>query len=614
MKKYIQKSLLMGTILLTITACDDSFLTRTPTTDLNEMAYWNTNSDLEAYANGIYNEASDNNTYNFMVGFATTGDSWDSKTRSIYPIEAMSDNFVTVDNSQAWASEIAAGIENVPSDIDDPKYGGWSWSLVRRINIFMANYQKVSGSEVLKNQYAGEALFFRAWFYFYMVQNYGDVPLITEPINTNSEVLYGGRTPRKEVMAQVLKDINDACRYLPKEHWGGNRLTKGAALALKSRIGLYEGTYRKYHSLGDENEFLSACVAACEELMTMGYQIYNAGNPSSDYTNLFITEDLSTNSEVILYKKYVADLVCHRMCGYMINVRNGGTKDFADDFLRLDADGQARPIGLSQEYSNDTPEEEFANRDPRMAQTILAPGTEAAATLFQDSPLGQKCFPRIGNMTNWPTITGYHVVKYYNREQDKKGFNKETHDYPLFRYAEVLLNYAEAKTELGECNQAILDQTINVLRDRVGMPHLTTNPAMDPKYADSGLPSLLIEVRRERRVELSFEHLRYQDLMRWALGEKLKERPLGMRMEDADFDNPRYEGMVKKAGMPGAQNPVYVFKAVDGKQYIDPYAGTKYAVERRQFNPEKDYLRPIPLSAITKNTNIVQNPHWGNIK
>lgn len=613
MKKYVEK-IILGSTLLAVVACDDSFLTRTPTTDLNEMGYWNTISDLEAYANGIYNEASDNNTYNFMVGFVSSGDSWDSKTRSIYPLEAMSDNFVTVDNSQAWASEIAAGIENVPGDIDDPKYGGWSWGLVRRINIFLENYQRVSGSETLKLQYAGEALFFRAWFYLYMVQNYGDVPLVVEPVNTDSEILYAGRTPRKEVMAQVLKDINDACDYLPVEHWGGNRLTKGAALALKSRIGLYEGTYRKYHGLGDEGDFLDACVEASEELMTMNYQIYNTGNPQSDYTNLFITEDLSNNSEVIFYKKYAPDLVCHRMCGYLVNIRNGGTKDFADDFLCLDSDGQARPVGLSQEYSNDTPEDEFANRDPRMSQIFLAPGTEAAAALFQDSPLGQKCFPRIGNMTNWPTITGYHIVKYYIREQDKKGFGKETHDYPLFRYAEVLLNYAEAKSELGQCDQVVLDKTINVLRDRAGMPHLTVSPAMDPKYAASGLSPLMVEIRRERRVELCFEHLRYQDLMRWAQGEKLKERPLGMRMEDADFENPRYEGMAKKAGTEGAQNPVYVFKAEDGKQYIDPYAGTNYAAERRQFDPARDYLRPIPLSAITKNTNIKQNPGWGNVK
>lgn len=190
----------------------------------------------------------------------------------------------------------------------------------------------------------------------------------------------------------------------------------------------------------------------------------------------------------------------------------------------------------------------------------------------------------------------------------------------MFRYAEVLLNYAEAKAEQGECTQEVLNKTINVLRDRVNMPHLTENPEMDPKYAGYGLSSLLIEIRRERRVELSFEYLRYQDLMRWAWGDKLKDRVLGMRLEDSAFSDPRYghedeeTGETKiditKAGTPEAgKNPIYVV-TVNGKQYIDAYGGTNYAAEKRSFNPEKDYLRPIPASATAANPNLGNNPGW----
>ena len=590
-----------------MTACNDSFLDRTPTNDLNDNAFWNTTSDLETYCNGIYNEAASNGTYRFMIGFHS--DAYSVKVTGPYSMEAMSDNFATMDGSQTWASAVAAGIENQPSG--NPSYASWTWNLLRRINVFMANYDRVQTDESAKLPYVGEALFFRAWFYLYMVQNYGDVPLVTIPLETNSPELYGERTPRKEVMAQVLKDINDACTYLPAEEWGANRLTRGAALALKARIGLYEGTYRKYHKLGDEAEFLNACVEACEQLMKMGYEIYDTGNPNKDYTTLFTTDDLSSNKEVIFYRKYAAGLKRHRMCGYTVNLRNGGTKDFVDDYLCLDADGVARPVALSHDYSNDTPEQEFANRDPRLSQTFLAPGNDAAKALFEDGNLGKFTFPRLGNMTNWPTLTGYHAIKYYIREQDKKGFNEETHDYPLFRYAEVLLNYAEAKAELGQCTQDVLDETINVLRDRVDMPHLTVNPEMDPKYAKYGLDALLIEIRRERRVELSFEYLRYQDLMRWAWGDKLKERVLGMRLEDSAFSDPRYDGNITKAGSSNAgKNPVYVFVAEDGKQYIDAYGGTNYAVERRSFDPAKDYLRPIPSSAIAANPALGQNPGW----
>ena len=606
--KRFYNYLVVGALALAMTACNDSFLDRTPTHDLNDEAFWNTTDDLEAYCNGIYNEAANNGSYKFLVGF--NSDAWSVKVTGPYTIEAMSDNFATMDASQTWASAVAAGIETVTSGTGT-SYVSWNWTLLRRINVFMANYDKVNAEESAKLPYVGEALFFRAWFYLYMVQYYGDVPLVTIPMETNSPELYGPRTPRKEVMAQVLEDINKACEYLPAENWGENRLTKGAALALKSRIGLYEGTYRKYHGLGDEQEFLQAVVDAYNEIKGLGYSIYNATGDPHDYTTLFTSDDLAGNPEVIFYRMYAAGLKRHRICGYTINLRNGGTKDFVDDFLCLDSDGQARPIALSHEYSNDTPELEFTNRDPRLSQTFLTPGTEAAKAVFDDSNLANFSYPRIGNMTTWPTLTGYHPIKYYIREQDKKGFDQETHDYPLFRYAEVLLNYAEAMAELGQCTQAVLDETINKLRDRVDMPHLTTTPEMDPKYADKGISALLVEIRRERRVELSFEFLRYQDLMRWAWGDKLKDRVLGIRLEDADFSDPRYDGNITKGGSADAgDNPVYVYVAEDGKQYIDVYAGTNYAAERRSFDPAKDYLRPIPRGAISANDALKQNPGW----
>lgn len=624
MRNFIRKYTMLGAAALMMTACNDSFLERTPTNDLNDVAYWKSVADLEAYTNGIYNEAANNGTYKFLIGFHS--DAWSAVHSGPGAFEAMSDNCASMSTNQTWAAAVAAGIENQPGG--NPRYGSWSWGLLRRINVFLANYDKVVAEASAKNPYVGEALFFRAWFYLYMVQTYGDVPLITKPLGTDSEELEAPRNPRKEVMKQVLEDINNACTYLPAAKWGDNRLTKGAALALKSRIGLYEGTYRKYHNLGDEKEFLDACVSACEELMGMGYEIYDTGNPDHDYTVPFTTEDLETVKEAIFYRKYAAGLKRHRICGYMINQRNGGTKDFVDDFLCIDSDGEARPVSLSTDYNNDTPEQEFTKRDPRLAQTFLAPGAltkegdeltdeeianlnTPAKKLFKTTANSKRSFPRVGNMQGWASLTGYHPIKYYVYEQDVKGFNQETHDYPLFRYAEVLLNYAEAKAELGECDQAILDKTINVLRDRVDMPHLKVNPVMDPKYADTGLSSLIIEIRRERRVELSFEFLRYQDLMRWAWGERLKNRVLGMRFEDAEVNNPRYMGDVTIFGKEGAgNNALHVYVAEDGKQYIDAYGGTNYATERRSFDPKKDYLRPIPSSVWTKNKNLGQNYGW----
>ena len=250
-----------------------------------------------------------------------------------------------------------------------------------------------------------------------------------------------------------------------------------------------------------------------------------------------------------------------------------------------------------------------------MAQTFLKPGDQAS---ILNTNMGSKSFPRLGDMGSGPSATGYHLIKYYILEQDKKGYGNETHDAPIIRYAEVLLSLAEAKAELGTLEQTDLDKTINVLRDRVDMPHMTLNPPMDPKYADLGISSDLVEIRRERRVELSFENLRYQDLMRWAQGDKLKERVLGIRFEDSDYDNERYiqrdtegkiTGRVYKPGDPAAAAPVYTYE-VDGKHYVDVYAGTNYAAEKRVFNPKKDYLRPIPTAVRSKNPELGQNPEW----
>lgn len=612
MKKIIKNYTLLLTAALIGTSCNDSFLDRQPTHDLNKGVYWKTINDLEVYSNGIYNEAANNTGgYYFLLGF--TNDPYSAKTMGVVVQEAMSDNYASKDGSQTWAAAIAAGRENIP--LNNPSnYGGWRWSLLRRCNEMLGNYTKVAAKEEEKNQYAGEALFFRAWFYLDKVQWYGDVPYITEALTTDSPELYAKRDPRKQVMDKVLADINQACQYLPAAWPKGkpNRVTKGAALALKSRICIYEGTYRKYHNLGDHELFLKEAVNAGEEAMKLDYKIYNTGKPKEDYNTLFTSDDLSGNPEIMLYRKYENGVFMHRQSGYIPNIYAGGTKDFVDDYLCIEADGTAKPTALSLVFKDHTPEDVFNNRDPRLAQTFLDP-RDARETL--NGANSKLAFPRLGDMSNWVSATGYHLRKYYSKEQDVKGFGFETSDAPLFRYAEVLLNYAEAKAELGTLTQQDLDQTVNELRKRVNMPKLELNPPMDPKYKDEGISSILVEIRRERRVELSFELLRYHDLMRWKQGKKLSARVLGMRFEDTEFTNPRYandKGEIKiyKPGTAGAGKPVYTFK-VEGKQYIDVYGGSEYAAEKRSFDEKKHYLHPIPTNVLGGNPNLKpNNPGW----
>lgn len=590
MKKRTNKIVACAAATLLLTACNDSFLDRFPTHDLNDGSYWTTAGDLKVYNNGIYNQAGDNADYMFFVGF--TNDPYASSANSAMGLEAQSDNFASIVSDHQEYTKVAAGQEVVPNN---PGRGSWKWEFLRRCNVFFANYQKANATDEIKNRYAGEVYFFRAWFYLDKVQYFGDVPYISKPLNTDSPELYGERLPRSQVMDSVLVDIDKACQYLP-ESWDANhpdRITKGVALALKSRICLYEGTFRKYHQLDGSEKYLQEAVKASEELMKGKYSIYSTGNPKKDYRELFTSVDLSDNKEIILARKYQSGLLGHRTSGYIITHAAGATKDFVDDFLCIEPDGTAKPIALSSVYADNSIEEVFNNRDPRLAQTVLDP-REAKEIV----PSAEYDFPHLFGMGNWESATGYHFIKYYDFDDDKKGYGQEENDAPIIRYAEVLLNYAEAKAELNSITQDDLDKTVNQLRDRVGMPHLTLSPVADPKYASEGISSLLVEIRRERRVELSFEQTRYQDLMRWKKGAYLTKKVLGMRLEEADRNSERY----KKA------NSTVKTTEVNGKHYIDVFATSDFG--KRSFKEEKHYFHPIPINVLSKNPNLIQNKGW----
>ncbi len=463
-----------------------------------------------------------------------------------------------------------------------------------------------------KNYYAGEAYFFRAWFYYDKVQKYGDVPWINAPLNTDSEELYKARDKREVIMDSILNDIDRAIDYLPVK-WSDKegRVDQGVALALKSRMCLYEGTYRTYHGMSDSRKFLEACVDASEKLIALNrYDIYTTGNPEKDYATLFISEDLGDNEEIIFYRKYTTGILGHRLCGYLVQSGTGATRDFVEDFLCLE-NGKALPLQLTQRYQNDEYEpvgdfqlkNVFKDRDPRIAQIILNPEQSKEILYNRD----QYEFPRIAGMTGWESATGYHVIKYYERSQDAKGYGNESHDAPLFRYAEVLLNLAEAKAELEECDQTVLDNTINKLRRRAGMPELDINDIpVDPKYQGEGLSPLLVEIRRERRIELCFEQLRYQDLMRWKKGSYLQKDMVGMRFESSYIDDYDYFGK-EEAEKNNVKSSLQLI-TVAGKTYLSPYGGTTYI--NRGFDEDKHYLWPIPVVELSRNPNLVQNPHW----
>jgi hypothetical protein len=264
-----------------------------------------------------------------------------------------------------------------------------------------------------------------------------------------------------------------------------------------------------------------------------------------------------------------------------------------EDYLCTDG----LPISLSANYKGDAVYEDiFENRDPRLRQTIMHPADKAYYQ-YRD-PKDPYLYPRIqGTVGGTTSTTGYHIIKVFDQAASNATYNVSTTPAITLRLAEGLLNYAEAKAELGTITQEDLDLTINKLRDRVGMVHLDLNPPMDPRYASDGVSSLIVEIRRERRVELFMEGFRYDDLRRWKQGKKLETKSYGMRWDDA------YQAKYN------ADKKVTIKSStVNGIPYLDVYAGTDWATP--VFDESKHYLWPIPLNSMSQNTAIKQNPNW----
>jgi hypothetical protein len=597
MNSKIKYTLLLASLLI-FASCNDSFLDREPTHNLNNANYWTSANDLKVYNNGIYNEAAKNEQA-LLRGHAYASN---SKTLSFTALEALSDNFAVTDGDLNSWLVVGAGQEVIPSSIPTSGIGSnWRWEVLYRCNFFLENYQRATTVEAaLRNNYAGEVYFMRAWFYFDKVREFGNVPLITHTLDITSAELFETQTDRVTVMDAVLSDINQAIEWLP-DTWGTtspDRATRWTAYALKSRICLFEGTFRKYHNIDGSEKFLREAADAADKLIQSGkHSLYNTGNPESDYRKIFTSTSLSGNPEVLLARVYEIPGLGHALSRNLTTMMAGATKDFVEDFLCIEPDGTAKPIALSSVYHDDEIEQIFDNRDLRLSQTILDPRMEVEI-YHSDS----KMFPRFKGMGSaFQSVTGYHFIKTFDYDDSQRSIGSEINDCALIRYAETLLDYAEAKAELGEITQADLDKSINKLRDRVGMPHLSLNPPMDPKYASEGISSLLVEIRRERRIELSFEYSRYFDLMRWKKGSYLIKPLLGMRVEDKDLEEGgRYAGaQIERV-------------SIDGKKYVDPYAGMPVGAGMRTFDENKNYLHPVPINVLAKNPNLKQTPNWQN--
>ncbi len=548
------KYMIYITAALLTTSCNDAFLERAPQS-LNDQTFWSSANDLKTYANGFYS---------LLPAGVSNLDDTNSDTQVPNSI-----------NTFLW------GQYTVPTE-----GGAWSqsnWSNIRKLNYFMTHYQNAQGIEAEINKYVGEIRFFRALQYFDKIKTLGDVPWLDKDLNVDSEELYGPKTARNEVTKKIIEDLDFAIQWLPETgSEEANRLNKDIARHVKARVCLHEGTYYKYHTelnyTGEANGLLQQAAEASNALISSGkYELYNTGHPESDYHNLFTMDDKSNLKEAILYIDYIEDKRMHNMSHGTLEANAGFSKDFVDCILYDDG----LPKGVTNHPTADnTIQEEMTGRDPRFSQLIK---NDAYLT---DEEKGKANYD--DNYVDKFHLTGYHTIKGYIPNLPS-GYYVEFTDGIAYRYAETLLINAEAKAELKALTQDDLDKTINQLRDRAGMPHLTMEVGFtDPNWPDYKytLSPILQEIRRERRVELAGEGFRFDDLCRWKAGHLL--------------DNVM----------------TYVGKKLSNGKYAIVYPNytnddLSYQEGKSRKWDDKMYLYPIATGELQRNPQLLpQNPGW----
>ena len=573
--------ILLLVAISTLISCTDNFLNREPLSELSPSAFFNKGSDLELFTNSFY------------PMFPGT---------SIYNGDNATDNLL-----QSGPTSLQAGNRAVPAS-----GGGWSWGSLRDINYFLAHSGKCPDKSALAH-YNGVAKWFRAYFYFDKVKRFGDVPWYGNVLEAGDSAMYKARDPRAMVVDSILADLDYAIANM-NDTRDVARVTKWTALALKSRVCLYEGTHRKYFGEQGANELLQQCVEASKDLMdNSGYLIYKGSGTGAAYHELFSSHD-AIGDEIILARQFNTETGVEHDLNYYLMTSSYGmpgmSKSLIDSYLMKNGDRFTDQANYDQIGFP----EETVDRDPRLAQTIRTPGYVRVGETAESAP--QIAY----------TTTGYHIHKYLT-EKKYDNFGRAITDLPLFRYAEVLLNYAEAKAELGTLTQDDLDISIKLIRDRVGMPNmdLAAANANPDSYLEAEYPNVsgankgvILEIRRERRVETFMEDLRWDDIIRWKVGPILTQAFRGMYfpgLGEYDLNSDGVIDVVLYDGSKPDSNPNATYLKVgvnvtltDGTSgLIIPHPGTN---DIRKFDESKDYLFPLPTNELVLNPNLEQNPGW----
>ena len=532
MKKYIF-IWMIGIIFPLFTACNDSFLDLNPRDQLSEQTFWATETDAFNALVGVYSRYTDGDNvwmyYDHILG-----------------LPARTDEAVNVWKGNDY-NNLGAG-NNSPSMWYTKELWSIRYRIIRTCNVFLTNIDKPEMDNTKREQMKGEVKFLRAFAYHFLLNNWGGVPIIEEPLNL--EDLKRPRNTAEEVLDFILKDLDDAIKVLP-ETWSSEyagRITKGAALGMKARALLYAGRWEE------------AAVAA-KAVMDLGvHSLY------PNYEELFEINN-KYNDEILYAWQFVGQNMANYTQIYMHFPSYGGwggtnpLQGFIDEFPCTDG----KPSYESAVYN---PEKPYENRDPRFYMSIIYPGAT-----YRDVEIpvyGDVDYP---GATGNSSQSGYYTRKFLDDGAVRYALKPMESNVVILRYAEVLLTYAEAKIESGSIDQSVYD-AINLLRARAYGVNISETDKY-PAVTGGSQTELREIIRRERMTELCFEGQRRDDIIRWKTAEKA--------LNGACYGIPVEKG---------------------SKDHI--------LVMERRFNPSYHYLFPIPqdeIDLIGKDI-MKQNPGW----